>query len=100
MRNGVELVDVIDNYCKSEGISRRQFCVDTDIPTSTIASWKSCNLLPTAEILFKVASRMGVSMDYLLTGENFFFDDNEKEIYNKGFADGIKYFKSLVLKLN
>ena len=69
MRNGVELVEIIDSYLEGTKTSRRQFCEQIGIPNSTVASWKSKNILPNAELLVKVAGYMNVSVDWLISGE-------------------------------
>ena len=70
MRNGVELVEIIDFLLANKGITRKQFCLDVGIPTSTIATWKSKNSLPNTELISKVANFLNVSIDWLVNGEN------------------------------
>ena len=70
MRNGVELVEIIDWLLTNKGITRKQFCLDVGIPTSTIATWKSKNSLPTTELICKVAEFLNVSIDWLVNGED------------------------------
>ena len=57
-------------YLEEKKISRRQFCALVDIPTSTIASWKAKNVLPSIELVAKLARFMNVSLDWLVYGEN------------------------------
>ena len=86
MRNGIELVDILDKYLKEKGISRRQFCALTDIPNSTVATWKSKNRLPSVELAAKVAKFMNVSLDDLIFESNEYFEaknSNEKNIQEK-----------------
>jgi len=71
MRNGIELVDILDKYLKEKGLSRRQFCALTDIPNSTIGTWKSKNVMPSIDLVSKVAKFMNVSLDWLVDGEIF-----------------------------
>ena len=66
IRTSSELVDILDNYLKEKKISRRQFCALVDIPNSTISSWKSKNVLPSIELVAKVAKFMNVSLDSLV----------------------------------
>jgi len=70
MRNGVELVEILDNYLESKKISRRQFCTMIGIPNSTVSSWKVKNILPNTELISKVAKFLNVSIDWLVNGEN------------------------------
>ena len=70
MRNGIELVEILDFLLEKKGISRRQFCSQIDIPPSTIAAWKHKNILPNTELICKVADFLNVSIDWLVKGEN------------------------------
>lgn len=71
IRSSAELVEILENYLKEKKISRRQFCALVDIPNSTISSWKSKNVLPSIELVAKVAKFMNVSLDWLVYGEIF-----------------------------
>lgn len=77
IRNGIELVEIIDLLCKSKKISRNDFCKDCNIPPSTIASWKSKNIFPTVDILALVAHNLGISF------EKFVYKTDEIEILLK-----------------
>ncbi len=72
IRTSAELVDILDSYLKEKKISRRQFCNLIDVPNSTIASWKSKNVMPSVEIVVKVARFMNVSLDWLVYEDNFY----------------------------
>lgn len=80
MRSSSELVAILDDYLESRKISRRQFCALVGIPNSTISSWKSKNVLPSIELVAKVSKFMNVSLDWLVTGEDFTFRESGKEI--------------------
>ena len=69
VRSGAEFVEIIDDFLKKKEISRRQFCSLIDIPNSTIASWKSKNVMPSVELVAKVAQFMKVSLDWLVYKE-------------------------------
>lgn len=66
IRTAKELVDILDSYLKEKKISRRQFCKLIDIPNSTIASWKSKNVMPSIELVAKIALYMNVTLDSLV----------------------------------
>ena len=70
MRTCVQLVEILEAYLEEKKITRRQFCALVDIPTSTIASWKAKNVLPSIELVAKLARFMNVSLDWLVYGEN------------------------------
>ena len=59
----------LDYFLEKKGISRKQFCTQIEIPSSTIATWKSKNILPNTELICKVARFINVSIDWLLTGK-------------------------------
>ena len=46
---------------------------DLGFSISTVSSWKQHNTIPKTEALYKIAQAIGVSMEYLLTGN----DENE-----------------------
>ena len=77
MRTGIELVEILDDFLKSKNLSRRQFCGLIDISHATIAVWKTKNILPSIEILDKVAKFMNVSLDWLVNGD--LVEDASKE---------------------
>ena len=60
----------LDYFLEKKGISRRQFCTQIEIPSSTIATWKSKNILPNTELICKVAKFLNVSIDWLVNGED------------------------------
>jgi len=98
MRNGVELVEILDDYLRSKKISRRQFCSLVDIPNSTIATWKSKNILPNVELIAKIAAFMNVSLDWLVYGE-LFDNANEQNTYeNPCSRKSILYRIEIVLR--
>ena len=71
IRSTAELVEILENYKKKKKISRRQFCALVDIPNSTISSWKAKKVLPSIELVAKVAKFMNVSLDWLVYGEQY-----------------------------
>ncbi len=82
MRDGIEFVEILDNYLKEKGLSRRQFCSLTDIPNSTIGTWKSKNVIPSVELVAKVAQFMNVSLDWLVYGEQYENANSINTTYN------------------
>lgn len=43
--------------------------------SGTISNWKANNTFPRANDLFKIAQHIGVSMEWLLTGEKMYMDE-------------------------
>lgn len=77
----LDIYDRIDMKLKEKGTTRKQMCLDLDIPYSTLTSFyqkHSGNItLPTMQ---KIAAYLGCSMDYLVNGEG-----------NKAYNNNIMY---------
>ena len=100
MRTCVQLVEILENYLKEKQISRRQFCTLVDIPTSTIASWKAKNVLPSIELVAKLARFMNVSLDWLVYGQTTEISPNENTYDNPYSRKSILYRIEIVLRQN
>ena len=79
MRTSSEFVEILENYLKEKKISRRQFCALVDIPNTTISSWKTKNILPSIELVAKIAKFMNVSLDWLVYDDIVENQDNTYE---------------------
>ena len=90
MHSGIELVDKIDKLIKEKGISRRQLCADVGISNSTIATWKTKNILPTAELIGKVAKELNVSVDWLLNGNDTEPPNKDDKYHRENIFNRIK----------
>jgi transcriptional regulator with XRE-family HTH domain len=49
----------------------------TKVAKGTFSSWKTRNILPRADVAFKIAEALGVTVEYLLTGR-----DQYKQVSN------------------
>lgn len=98
MRTGVEIVEILDDFLSSRKLSRRQFCTLIDIPNSTIATWKSKNILPPLELIAKIAAFMNVSLDWLVYGELFENANNQNNYENPCSRISILYRIEIVLR--
>ena len=87
MKNSKELVEILDNFLLDKKISRRQFCRLSGIPNSTITSWKHKKVLPSVELVGKVARFMNVSLDWLVFGDDSYCAD--KIEYRTGYKQAI-----------
>ena len=70
MKNGIQLVERIDFLLKLKKQTRNEFCKSINIPPSTIATWKSRNIYLTVDVLSVIAFNLGVSLDWLVNGED------------------------------
>lgn len=55
--------------CKMRGISPSRAAVEMGINKGNVSTWKKSGYTPRGEALNKIAEYFGVSVDYLLTGE-------------------------------
>lgn len=53
-----------------QGISQYRFAKELGVSTSRVSQWKSRKSNPPTNLLYKISQILGVSMEYLLTGED------------------------------
>ena len=58
--------DVIKSLRVSHNISQVQLAVELHVSKQTISNWENNNILPSIEMLVKIAAFFSVSTDYLL----------------------------------
>ena len=75
--SGIILVDRIYELSKINGMTRKDLAKNIGRNPSTIATWKTRNIIPTADILYEIANYFNVTIDYLLTGNIF---NNDKMV--------------------
>ena len=61
--------DLFKALCDKKGVSVSRACLDMGLSRSIAAKWKNTKTNPSAEVLPKIANYFGVTVDYLLTGE-------------------------------
>lgn len=66
----MQLAQILNNLMESKSISAYKMSKDTGISDRLIGYWKKSEKLPSAENLMIISNYFGVSIDYLLTGEN------------------------------
>lgn len=87
------MYQIFDKLRKNKGVSVYRVAKETGISQSTFTAWKSGEYVPKHEKLVKLADYFGVSVDYLLTGEepnqkqnpedNLTFDDFTYALHNE-----------------
>ena len=60
---------IFEQLLQSHGITAYRFCKDTGISQSTISTWKKKKNLINGDMAKTIADYFGVSVDYLMTGE-------------------------------
>ena len=63
------MYEIFEQLLQSHGITAYRFCKDTGISQSTISTWKKKNNLINGDMAKTIADYFGVSVDYLMTGE-------------------------------
>lgn len=63
-----ELTNRIEILLKQKQLNRAEFCRQTNINEAAFRKWKNGSI-PGADSLYKVAHFFGVSMEYLVSGE-------------------------------
>lgn len=61
--------EIFEKLCKERGVSAYRVCEETGIKTSAMSGWKAGKFKFKTEKLKLIADYFGVTVDYLLTGE-------------------------------
>ena len=68
---------------EQKGMTSYQLCKKIGINQNTFSTWKTKDRIPPADRLSDIANALGVSVDYLITGENrnrYYLDPEAAEI--------------------
>lgn len=63
------MYSLFEKLCSEKGVTPYRVCKGTGISTSTLSNWKAGRYTPKQDKLKKIADFLGVSVDYLITGE-------------------------------
>lgn len=77
----MEFYDRFEELCKGKNISPYQLSKDIGIPQSNMSMWKSTGGIPRPKVLSLLAAYFGVSVDYLLNGDDISAQDDELTDY-------------------
>lgn len=61
--------DTFEKLCTSHGVKPAHVASATGVKTATLSSWKNGTYTPKADKLMTIAEYFGVTVDYLLKGE-------------------------------
>ena len=80
--------EIFEKLCDERGVKPAQVSKGTGISTATLSSWKKGKYTPKSDKLQLIADYFGVSLDYLKSGEEpyweeLFFDEMYFEAYLK-----------------
>lgn len=71
------MYEIFEKLCRERGVTPYRVSEATGIRTSSLSGWKAGKFTPKQEKLKKIADYFGVSIEYLMTGE----EPEEKEGY-------------------
>ena len=63
------MYEIFEKLCKERGVTPYRVSESTGIKTSSLSGWKAGKFTPKQEKLKKIADYFGVSIEYLMTGE-------------------------------
>lgn len=79
------MYEIFERLCKERGVTPYRVSEATGIRTSSLSGWKAGKFTPKQEKLKKIADYFGVSIEYLMTGEEP--EDKEGYYINPDTAD-------------
>lgn len=63
------MYEIFEKLCEAKGLTPYKVSKATGIPTATLSNWKAGRYTPKQDKLQKIADFLGVSLEYLMTGE-------------------------------
>ncbi len=91
---GINLVNNIVILSEEIGLTRKEFAEQMGFNQSTIATWKTKNILPPVDTIFNIARRFEVSIEWLMSDNT----SQQEILYRKLIRKRI--YESLSKKLN
>ena len=80
------MYEIFEKLCNLKNVTPYRVSKETGIATSTFSDWKNGNSTPKQDKLKKIADYFGVSLSYLMTGEEpeneqpYYLDDDAREM--------------------
>ena len=84
------MYEVFEQLCKKKGVTPYKVAKTIGTTTATFSNWKAGRYSPKADKLQKIADYFGVSVDYLMTGEEpavYYESEEAAEIANRILND-------------
>lgn len=63
------MYEIFKKLCDEKGVTPYRVCKETGLTTSTLSNWKAGRYTPKQDKMQKIADYFGVTIDYLMTGE-------------------------------
>lgn len=93
---GVQFMyEVFEQLLQKKGVSSYKVAKEAGVTQTALSNWKSGRSTPTAKTLQKIADYFGVTIDYLMTGDN----SSEQGLTARDNRDIAKDLDSIMEKL-
>lgn len=93
--SGIKLINRIDKILKERNQTRKYLCEKLNILQGTMATWKTKNIMPSVQTLYKICVKLDVSLNWLIVGDDFF----NIEIQNKDLPELLVKYSQELLQL-
>lgn len=81
------MYDIFMQLCEKNGVTTYKVCKDLGISQGTISNWKNRGNNLSTTTLKKIADYFGVTMEFLIGGNKFEFDDESKTYESVQYYD-------------
>lgn len=89
------MYEVFEQLLQKKGVSSYKVAKEAGVTQTALSNWKSGRSTPTAKTLQKIADYFGVTIDYLMTGDN----SSEQDLTARDNRDIAKDLDSIMEKL-
>lgn len=89
------MYEVFEQLLQKRGVSSYKVAKEAGVTQTALSNWKSGRSTPTTKTLQKIADYFGVTIDYLMTGD----DSSEQGLTEKDNRDIAKDLDSIMEKL-
>ena len=95
------MYEIFERLLKEKGVTAYRVSKETGIGASTFTDWKNGRSTPKQEKLQKIADYFGVTVDYLMTGqEDASHKEKSSELTSRDNRDIAKDLETIMEKLN
>lgn len=95
MKGAQFMYEVFEQLLQKKGVSSYKVAKEAGVTQTALSNWKSGRSTPTAKTLQKIADYFGVTIDYLMTGDN----SSEQGLTARDNRDIAKDLDSIMEKL-
>lgn len=84
------MYEIFEKLCSKHGVTPYKVCKETGLTTATISNWKAGRYNPKADKMQVLADYFGVSLEYLMTGEekeSYYLNEETAKLAQEMFED-------------